>query len=131
MTEPLDRPDELFRDPSPLEWSLISRLLKPNFPGRDEIQKILNSVQVRTLDEEGSLELHSDVPGIVSGAKAIPVEAEANDSDGVPIHVLLHVVHGRPNELEIYKDDSSTIQQMPPAAAFEAVVLPPAPWEKQ
>ena len=36
----------------------------------------------------------------------IPVEGEAPDRDGMMIHYLLHVVDGRMNELEVYKDDS-------------------------
>jgi len=121
--------DNLFRSPSDDERALLSRLLEPTFPGRDDISRILAGVKVRTIDEQGSLQLHSDVPGMLTGIKAIPVEAEANDVDGYAIHVLLHVVHGRPDELEIYKDDSSAIQQMPSPSAFEVIVLPAAPWE--
>jgi hypothetical protein len=46
----------------------------------------------------------------VSSARTVPVEAEALDADGVPIHALLHLNGlGNPVELEIYKDDSSPL----------------------
>jgi hypothetical protein len=37
------------------------------------------------------------------------VESEARDTDGVIIHVLLHVVDGKASELEFFKEDSSRI----------------------
>jgi hypothetical protein len=126
MTTPI----ELFRQPTDVERALILRLLEPAYPGRDEIRTMLQHVEVRSIDEQGSLKLRPEVPGRVSGVKTIPVEAEANDTDGVIIHVLLHMVHGRPDELEVYKDDSSPIRHMPPPAEFNLIVLPAAPWEQ-
>jgi hypothetical protein len=126
MTEP----NELFRAQTDAERALISRLLEPSFPGRDEIRTILQNAQVRSIDEQGSMKFESEVVGRVNGVKPVPVEAEAKDTDGLVIHVLLHMVHGRPDELEIYKDDSSTIQRMPRAEEFDLIVLPPAPWEQ-
>jgi hypothetical protein len=125
----MSEPTELFREPTDAERALISRLLEPSFQGRDEIRTILQSAQVRSIDEQGSLKFKSEVVGKVNGVKPIPVEAEANDTDGLAIHVLLHMVHGRPDELEIYKDDSSAIQRLPPPEEFDLIVLPPAPWE--
>jgi hypothetical protein len=113
--------------PIPAERELINRLLQACFPGRDEVASALDHVEVRTLDEMGSLELRPAVARKSPVVKRIPVEAEAKDSDGYTIHVLLHVVDGQPIELEIYKDDGSRIVQMPPASSFELLVLPPAP----
>jgi hypothetical protein len=80
---------------------------------------------VKTIDECGSLELLTDVNAHV--VKRIPVEGEAEDKDGVAIHVLLHVVNGRPIELDIFKNDGSPVKEMPPASAFGLEVLPAAP----
>ena len=51
---------------------------------------------------------------------------DAIRKDGRLIHALLHVVSGRPIELEIFKDDGSRVRQMPAPAAFELMQLPPA-----
>jgi hypothetical protein len=44
-----------------------------------------------------------------------PHGGKCKDIDSIHIHVLLHVVDGFMNELEIYKDDSSRVQKVPPA----------------
>jgi hypothetical protein len=67
------------------------------------------------------------VPGAVPVVQRIPVEAEAKDEDGTVIHALLHVVNGRPTELEIYSESGTPAKRMPPASAFELIVLPPMP----
>ena len=43
----------------------------------------------------------------------MPVEAEYLDVDGVPIWILLHVVDGLLNELEILRADSAKMQNFP------------------
>jgi hypothetical protein len=116
-----------FRKPTDEERSLLERLLEAQFPGRDELAPMVRNVLVRTIDEDGGLQLQSEVSGEAPVVKRIPVEAEAKDSDGFRVHALLHVVGGKPTELEIYKDDGSTVKRMPAASAFELIVLPPVP----
>lgn len=116
-----------FRKPTREERSLLERLLEPAFPGRDELAPMIRNILVRTIDHDGSLELRSEVSGQASVVKRIPVEAEATEASGLRIHALLHVVGGRPVELEIYKDDGSTVERLPSAAAFKLIVLPAAP----
>jgi hypothetical protein len=116
-----------FRKPTDDELWLLERLLQAEFPGRDELAPMVRSVLVKTIDEYGGLELRTEVSGEAPVVKRIPVEAEAKDEDGFGIHALLHVVGGRPVELEIYKDDGSIVKRMPPASAFELIVLPPVP----
>jgi hypothetical protein len=119
--------DSQFRSPTLAERELLRRLLEANFPGRDELVPMFEQIEVRTLDELGGLELRSRAPGRAPVVKRVPVEAEAKDEDGYLIHVLLHVVDGRPTELEIFKDDGSCVRRMPAPSAFELMVLPPAP----
>jgi hypothetical protein len=57
----------------------------------------------------------------------VPVEAEGKDEDGVTIHMLLHVVEGRPAELEFFREDSATVKRIPSPSEFELIVLPPIP----
>ena len=119
--------DSDFRKPTDGERSLLERLLEAEFPGRDELTPMFHEILVRTIDENGSLELRSEVGGEAHVVKRIPVEAEAKDDDGFRVHALLHVTGRRPTELEIYKDDGSRVKRMPPASAFELIVLPPVP----
>jgi hypothetical protein len=119
--------DSVFRSPSPVERELLRRLLEADFPGRDELRSIIEHVEVKTLDEFGSLGLRTEGEIRSPVLKRVPVEAEAEDEDGVIVHVLLHVVEGQPVELEIFKEDGSLVKRMPSASAFEVMVLPPAP----
>lgn len=117
--------EENFREPSEFERRVMQRLLTVPFPGKDEIATQLNGVQVRTIDDEGSLELHPPRAARVAVAeKLIPVEAQASDEDGVYVHFLLYAREGFVNELEIYKDDGTPIKQMPKPDALEVIVLP-------
>jgi len=116
-----------FREPSVAERSLFNRLLEADFPGNVELGALLETALVRTIDEDGSLEIQSAPEGAAPVIKRIPVEAEAASDDGVIVHVLLHVVDGRPIELELYREDGKRVERIPPASAFELVVLPPAP----
>jgi hypothetical protein len=73
------------------------------------------------------LELRSQIEGKSPVIKRVPVEAEAKDEDGAVIHMLLHVVDGRPVELELFKEDGTTVRRMPSPSALELIVLPPMP----
>src|SRR5277367_2249608 len=117
--------EQHFREPTRTEEEIIQRLVGADFPGKEEIAKQLASCRVRTIDNEGSLELElSQIarPAVVE--KRIPVEAEAVDEDGVHVHFLLHVVKGFAKELEIYKDDGTPIRRMPSPDDLEIIVLP-------
>jgi hypothetical protein len=116
-----------FRLATDAERKLLRRLLDAEFQGRQQLANALDDLEVRTVDEVGSLELRVNPSAVVPVASRIPVEAEAEDEDGITIHVLLHVVGGRPVELEVYKDDGSPIQSMPNASDFRVVVWPPPP----
>jgi hypothetical protein len=119
--------DQQFREPTAVERSLLSRLLEADFPGKDELGFLLRTVLVRTIDEDGGLEIRSLAEGSAPVIKGIPVEAEAKADDGIVVHVLLHVREGRPVELEFYREDGARITQVPPPSAFQLIVLPPAP----
>jgi hypothetical protein len=79
---------------------------------------------VKTIDKVGGLELQSQLEGKAPVVKRVPVEAEGKDEDGVVVHMLLHVVDGRPVELEFFREDAETVKKMPPPSAFELIVLP-------
>jgi hypothetical protein len=102
-------------------------LLEAEFPGKEELGALLRLVLVKTIDEDGGLELQSQIGGKAHVVKRVPVEAEGEDEDGEVIHMLLHVVDGRPVELEFFRDDGGTVRKTPCASAFEVIVLPPIP----
>jgi hypothetical protein len=116
-----------FREPTVREQALLNRLLEAEFPGRDELDPLLRRVFVKTIDEDGGLGLQSQIEGKAPVVKRVPVEAEGRDEDGVVIHMELHVVNGRPIELEFFREDTQTVKKIPPPSAFELIVLPPMP----
>lgn len=124
--ETLMRREEHFREPAPTEREVMQKLLAADFPGQREIAAQLANCRVRTIDDEGSLELElSDAAKPAMVERRIPVEAEGVDEDGIYVHVLLHVVKGFAKELEVYKDDGSAIRRIPSACDLK-VVVPPA-----
>ena len=106
-------------NPRPLkakEEELLNFLLSKPFPGRDALRAQLKSVRVMTDCKDcPTIELAVDqTTGPVATVKArVPIEAEGFDSDGVRIHLLLHVVDGLLSELEIFREDVNPILNLP------------------
>lgn len=100
-----------FRPLSELEGQLLAALLSTDFLGRDALAEQVAVASVRKIDRNGSLEFASSDGPPAEVARRIPVEAELDDSDGLTIHVLLHVVDGFLKELEVYRDDSGPVQR--------------------
>lgn len=109
-----------YRHLSKPETELLIRLLSEDFSGRDILQAQVENSLVRTIDKNNSLEfrLVSTLTRADTLAR-IPVEGQFPDIDGVMIYVLLHVINGVINELEIFKADSSPVIEMPDANNLE------------
>lgn len=101
----------------------MTRLLEPDFPGRDQLLLQVPSVTACELDEDGGLALRCQSVELAPVKQRVPTEGECVDVDGMTIHILLHVVNGLLHELEIYKDDSSRVLR-PPAAESISVFAP-------
>lgn len=114
-----DGSDTTARRPTGQEFALLTRLVGSSFEGASALARQLATTLVTTLDENGSLRLHpgDTIPAVVSGR--IPVEASYPDADGVVVHVLLHVIDGRLNELEVYREDSGRV--LVPSTETEAL----------
>lgn len=88
------------------ETAVLKELVNATVDEGHVLLKQIESVKVRPIDSDGSLEL---VPPPDSPKAAVvgrvPVEGEVEDHDGIVVHVLLHVVDGLVAELEIYRDD--------------------------
>jgi Domain of unknown function (DUF6984) len=95
------------------ELDLVHRLLEEQFDARNELVAQLEHAQVRTIDQNGSLMFRVVGPRAAQIRSRVPVEGEAVDADGMTIHVLLHVVDGQLNELELFKDDLGTVIDFP------------------
>jgi hypothetical protein len=107
---------ESWRAPSPQEKAVLRRLLTSNFAGRDELVAQANAAMVRQIDPEGSL--HFKVGGPVADVQSrVPVEGRyldgSTDPMGPAVNILIHVVDGLLHELEVYKDDGSSIVMGP------------------
>ncbi|MGO4258714.1 hypothetical protein AB4Y76_19940 [Marmoricola sp. RAF53] len=76
------------------------------------------------IDRDGSLRLRPVDPTPAKVSRRIPVEATYVDTDGVLVHVLIHVINGVLDELEVYREDSGTVIVAP----AEASVLEVEPW---
>jgi hypothetical protein len=113
-----------FRKPTDAEQALLNRLLDDDFPGRDELAHLFSLILVKVIDKDGGLELQSQLEGKAPVVKRVPIEAEGKDVDGVVVHMLLHVVDGRPVELEFYREDAGAVKNMPTPSDFDLIVLP-------
>lgn len=106
-----------FRESTATEREILDRLLEARFEGREALRKQLGDCRVRRIDGNGSLEflVHSHPNAPVRWR--IPVEGEVEDNDGIVVHLLLHVVDGIAQELEIYKDDvtSKLVSEIDPS----------------
>ncbi len=102
--------EEKFREASASERALFRCLLSINFKGRDNIKQQLDTALVRRIDNDGSLEFKvvDIIPADVS--RRVPVECWCQDIDDMQVEILLHVVNGIVNELEIFRGDGGTIQ---------------------
>jgi hypothetical protein len=112
----------------PNERQIIERLLQDPFPGWDELRAQIFKSRVEPIDEYGdeygSLQFEVEDGPKAKVTQRVPVDARANDSDGVPIEFLLHVVDGVVRELEIYKADGSPIVRHPVASDLQEFTYP-------
>ena len=93
------------------EMLILERLLQADFSGREEIVQQLKHATVQPSDENGSLDFNiGNEPPLARVKNRIPVEARIVDVDGITVNILLHVVDGRLNELEVYRDDSGPVR---------------------
>jgi hypothetical protein len=119
----LSAPGQESRPLSELERQLLAALLSTEFSGRDAVAEQVAVASVREIDDNGSLEFAPSDKTPAEVVRRIPVEAELDDSDGVTIHVLLHVVDGFLKELEVYRDDSGRVQRVLALKELRLMVL--------
>jgi cellulose biosynthesis protein BcsQ len=101
--------DNRFRHLTALEQGIVDKLMEQDFQGKKELLEQIKQCLVKIIDENGSLEFKVSDEMVANVDTRIPTEAEMEDEDGITIHVLLHVVDKKLDELEIYKDDLTPI----------------------
>ncbi len=84
---------------------ILTALVAESFPGRDEIVLQLAVARSRRIDDHGCLALSARGAPRAAVLRRVPTEAVADDIDGMTIHVLLHVVDGYIDGLELYRED--------------------------
>lgn len=98
--------DADFRPLKPRERALIEALLVEPFAGREELSAQLKVALCRSIDDEGSLALSVTGAAPAPVMFRVPVEGETHDPDGMSVAILLHVVDGYLEELEVFRGDS-------------------------
>jgi hypothetical protein len=115
----------LVRAPTEYERALFRKLLESDFPGRDVIKQQLEVCQVSAIFDDGTLRIHTPIREKAPVRFRVPVDASGNDTkDGLSIQVLLHVVDGIVDELEILKMGSDSPPNMPAVEDFEVIIYP-------
>jgi hypothetical protein len=107
------------RNPDEIERGLLDAMLARPFPGSAELARQLRSVTVEPISGERSVRLipSASAPAAVVRHR-VPVEAVAEDTGGVVIHALLHVVRGVAEELEFFREDGEEAFELPPLQAW-------------
>lgn len=62
--------------------------------------------RARPIDDEGSLGLSVKGAGLAPVLFRVPVDGVTHDPDRMPVHILLHVVHGYVDQLVVFREDS-------------------------
>lgn len=90
---------------------LIDLLLREDFPGAPALRAQLSTATVAGfLDRDGSFSIRIQLREPAHVKSRVPVELFNRDTG---IHVLLHVVNGIAQEVEIYTNDGADVTQMP------------------
>lgn len=110
---------------SDFEEGLLIRILSHDFIGQSELFRQIQGAEVVSECDTCPTVEFAVAPEYNKAhvARRIPVEAEGEDSDGVKIHFLIHVVEGYLSELEIFREDSESILKMPEVRSLKVLSL--------
>jgi Domain of unknown function (DUF6984) len=100
----------VFHDVSAPVLNVLTALLAGPFPGRAELRLQRAGLEERRITVNGSFEFVVRGDALKASVKGrVPVEASVVDCDGVPVHLLLHVLGGLVNDLKIFREDSGPV----------------------
>jgi hypothetical protein len=103
---------------------ILLALLAEAFPGRDELVRQIRGTLCRRIDADGSLALRPGPGPRAEVEYRVPVTGTTTDVDGVGIEVLMHVVDGYLDEVEIYRHDGGPILGPINPSSLHLIVLP-------
>lgn len=97
------------------ECNVLRHILSYEFHGQGELKHQAEGARVKVECETcPTVEFVVDSSHPKANVKyRIPIEAVGEDTDGVRIHFLVHVVDGYLYKLEIFREDSEPILKMP------------------
>jgi hypothetical protein len=90
------------------ERDIVEKLLSVDFQGVEALREQLKTCGAKLTgdtDNYGSIYLITESDRLSDVTQRVPVEAVTADSEGAEIDILLHVVDGKLNELEIVRLD--------------------------
>lgn len=110
---PIDPPRPL----TIVERAILERVLTPRLPGRDELRAQMTTARVSGVCQCGCPSVFFSVDRSLAPfapvQNQVAFEAVGTDSDGVKVHFLLHVRDGFLFELDIHREDSGPIRDLP------------------
>lgn len=110
------------RRPTAFEEAVLRKILAADAETSVFLSQ-LEDLQVETIDDYGSLALHSPVTHANEGMSPIRAEAHAKDADDIKINFIVFASGPALTELQIYKDDGTPIKRMPAIGQIETIVL--------
>lgn len=106
------------------ENGVLHRLLLADFHGKENLLKQTQSVRVSE-ECKACRSIVLVVDKIPENAAPVvcrvPVHAQASDRDGENLHILLHVVQGFIDEMEIYREDLLDVMALPDPKFIEII----------
>jgi hypothetical protein len=107
------------------ERETIFALLAKPFVGRDALLQQLPAAQVimeSTRSASIVVRVDRSLAPPASTSERVPAEAHGQDSDGMWFELLLHVVDGYMDELEIWRGDGGPIMILPEPSTLDITV---------
>lgn len=111
------RSRDAYRRLTTAERLLLGLMLRESFQGSEALacQAFDAETRVRRLDDDGSLGFLVRPTVAVSDVDdRVPVEARAVDAGGAVVRAVLHVQDGVITELEFYRENGETLDEIPP-----------------
>ena len=95
------------------EARILDKLVSVNFEDHETVRRQIQSASVIEVDDSGSavsVDFKTAEKQKVTTKERVPVRGETVDSSGAHVYILLHIVDGFANELEIVRADGEPLQ---------------------